>query len=63
MIITKTGKYPIIPQTAMNSKGAYYQVRIAEITKVDKENHKIFCPDLGWIDWNLPVNGETKARR
>lgn len=63
MIITTTGKYPIIPQTAVNSKGAFYQVRVAEIIEVDKVNHKIYCPDFGWIDWDLPVAGEKRTKR
>lgn len=61
MIITAPGKYEIIPMTAQNSIGNYYQVRIAEITEIDKENQRIYCPDLGWIDWDLPVKEERKG--
>lgn len=60
MIITTIGKYPIIPQTALNSNGIPYQVRIANITEVDIRNQKIYCPDLGWIGWNLSVVGEKR---
>jgi hypothetical protein len=56
MIITTPGSYPIHPPiTALNSKGVYYQVRIIEVTEVDMEAQKIFCQDLGWVGWNLPV--------
>jgi hypothetical protein len=63
MIITTPGKYPIIPQTCTNEKGAYYQLREAEITQIDKVGQKIYCPDLGWIDWDLPVVGEKRGKR
>lgn len=61
MIIKTPGKYEIIPMTAKNAVGNYYQVRIAEITAVDPENQKIFCPDFGWIDWDLPLKDEKKG--
>jgi hypothetical protein len=63
MIITTPGKYSIIPQTCINEKGAYYQLREAEITAIDTVGQKIYCPDLGWIDWNLPVVGEKRVKR
>jgi hypothetical protein len=58
MIITTTGKYPIIPMTAINEVGNPYRVREAEITEVDKVNHKIYCPDL-----DLPVATGKKKRK
>jgi hypothetical protein len=61
MIITTTGKYPIIPITCYNKIGNPYRLRVAEITTIDKDNHKIYCPDFGWIDWNLPVAGEKRG--
>ena len=63
MIITTVGKYQIIPITCLNSNGSPYQLREALITEVDKVNQRIYCPDLGWIDWNLPVIGERRARK
>jgi hypothetical protein len=60
MIITKTGKYPIEPITCINSIGNPYRLHIAEVTEIDKENQKIYCPDTGWIDWNLPVISEKR---
>jgi hypothetical protein len=63
MIIITPGKYPIIPMTAINKVGNPYRLRVAEITEVDKVGHKIYCPDLGWIDWDLPVVGGKRVRR
>jgi hypothetical protein len=63
MIITTPGKYPIEPITCLNEIGNPYRLRVAEITAIDKDNHKIYCPDLGWIDWNLPVTGEKKRKK
>jgi hypothetical protein len=60
MIITTTGEFPITPITAATSSGVYYQVRIAEITEIDISNHKIYCLDLGWIDWDLPVASDKR---
>jgi len=61
MIIHTPGSYPISPSlTARNSRGIYYQVRIVEVTEVDMESQKIFCPELGWIGWDLPIAGEAK---
>jgi hypothetical protein len=61
MKVRKTGSYPIHPPlTARNSHGIYYQVRIVEVTEVDIEAQKIFCPELGWIGWELPVKEGKK---
>lgn len=61
MIITKPGKYQIQPITLYNKIGNPYQLREAEITEVDKFNQKIFCPELGWVEWDLPVKNEKKG--
>jgi hypothetical protein len=61
MIITTTGKYPIEPITCYNEIGNPYRLRVAEITEVDIVGHKIYCPELEWVDWNLPVIGEKKG--
>jgi hypothetical protein len=64
MIITTPGKYPIIPITCYNKIGNPYRLREAEITAIDKDDRKIYCPDLGWIDWDLPVaTGKKKTRK
>jgi hypothetical protein len=60
MIITKPGKYEIVPITLYNAIGNPYQLREAEITEVDKVNQKVYCPDLGWVSWDLPVKKEDK---
>jgi len=61
MKITKPGSYPIHPPiTARNSRGVYYQVRVVEVTEVDMESQKIFCQELGWIGWELPVKEGKK---
>jgi hypothetical protein len=63
MIITKPGKYQIQPITQYNKIGNPYQVREVEITEVDKVNQKVYCPELGWIDWDLPVKEEKRGRK
>jgi len=61
MKVRKTGSYPIHPPlTAQNSQGIYYQVRIVEVTEVDIEAQKVYCPELGWIGWDLPVKEGKK---
>jgi hypothetical protein len=61
VIIHTPGSYPISPPlTARNSQGVYYQVRILNVTEVDIEAQKVYCPELGWIGWDLPVVGEGK---
>lgn len=32
-----------------------------DLCRRDKENQRIYCPDLGWIDWDLPVKEERKG--
>jgi hypothetical protein len=63
MIITTAGIYSIIPITCINAIGNPYQLREAEITEVDKVNQKIYCPDLGWVGWNLPVVSEKRRAK
>ena len=63
MIITNTGTYQIIPITAYNPIGNPYQVREVVITQIDVPNQKIYCSDLGWIDWELPLVGEKRGKR
>ncbi len=59
MKITKPGSYPIHPPlTARNNKGIYYQVHIVVVTEIEIEAQKIYCPDLGWVGWDLPLVGE-----
>jgi hypothetical protein len=61
VIIHAPGSYPISPPlTARNSQGVYYQVRIVEVTEVDIEAQKVYCPELGWIGWDLPVKEGKK---
>jgi hypothetical protein len=61
MIITKPGKYPIEPITCKNTMGNPYQLREVNVTEVDKVNQKVYCPDLGWVKWDLPVIDEKKG--
>lgn len=62
MIIHTPGSYPIHPPlTVKNSKGVYYQVRIVEVTEVDMEAQKIYCPDLGWIGWDIATNEKKRG--
>jgi hypothetical protein len=62
MIITKPGKYQIIPVIQYNKIGNPYQVREVEITEVDRVNQKVYCSELGWVEWDLPVKEEGKKK-
>ena len=62
MIITKPGKYQIQPVTKYNRIGNPYQVREVEITEIDKVNQKVYCSELGWVEWDLPVKEEGKKK-
>ncbi len=63
MIITKSGTYQIEPITCVNAIGNPYRLHVAEVTKVDMENHKIYCPGTGWIDWDLLVMAEKRKTK
>ena len=61
MIITKPGKYQIIPVIQYNEIGNPYQVREVEVTEIDKVNQKVYCLELGWIEWDLKVKEEKRG--
>ena len=63
MIITKPGKYQIIPVIQYNKIGNPYQVREVEVTEINKANQKIYCLELGWVEWDLKVKDEKKGGR
>jgi hypothetical protein len=63
MIIRTIGQYHIDPPlTAQNAQGVYYQIRILVVTEVGIVAQRVFCPELGWIGWDVktPKEGKTK---